>query len=83
MIVITLIAPESPRWLLLKGRTEKAREIVYKLHTIDGDETFAHAEFEDIERHVAIERTLETSWVLIQSSLNPSVVFTNALFRYP
>lgn len=82
MIIITLIAPESPRWLLIKGKTEKARQIIYKLHTVKGDETFAHAEFEEIERHVAIERTLETSWVCRFFRITSCTILSRAS-RYP
>jgi hypothetical protein len=47
MIGITFIVPESPRYLLMKGRVEEARKIVMRLHSIKGDpdQQFARGEF--------------------------------------
>lgn len=63
MILITLLSPESPRWLLINGKTEKARDIVFKMHTVKGNDEFAQAEFSEMEKQIAIDRTLDTSWV--------------------
>lgn len=63
MILITLLSPESPRWLLINGKAEKARNIVFKMHTVNGNDEFAQAEFTEMEKQIAIDRTLETSWV--------------------
>lgn len=63
MLVIGFFAPDSPRWLLMQGKTEKARDVLYKLHTTKGDRSFAEAEFEAMDKQIAIDRTLETSWV--------------------
>lgn len=37
MIVVIWIAPESPRWLLMKGQVDQAKQVTFKLHTIRGD----------------------------------------------
>ncbi|OCL05855.1 MFS general substrate transporter [Glonium stellatum] len=37
MLITIFFVLESPRWLLMQGEVEKAREIVYKFHTIKGD----------------------------------------------
>lgn len=51
--------PESPRWLVQNDRHEDARRILLKLH--DRDE--ATIEMEQIKTQIAVENTLETSWM--------------------
>jgi MFS family permease len=63
LIFIMLLSPESPRWLLLNGKVEKAKKVIYQLHTVKGNTAFAEREFDQIQRQVAIDRTLETTWV--------------------
>lgn len=55
--------PESPRWLLTKGRTEDAWNVVSRLHS--SNEDFATSEFEQMKRHIDFERTLDDSYVTI------------------
>lgn len=48
LIIIALpVVPESPRFLLMRGRIEEAREVTMKLHAVKGDpdQEFARAEF--------------------------------------
>lgn len=66
MILIGFFSPESPRWLLLNDREDEAREIVFKLHTVKGDDGFAKHEFHQMKQQTAIDKTLETSWVCQQ-----------------
>jgi len=65
MLIITFFTPESPRWLLMQGKVEKAREIVYKLHTIksDPDQEFARGEFYQMHKQSELDRTLNPGWV--------------------
>ena len=63
MILITLFCPESPRWLLMRGKDEKALSVVLDLHTVRGNEQFARAEYEEMQKQTTIDKTLETSWV--------------------
>ena len=65
MLLVCVIAPESPRWLLMKGHIEKAREITFKLHSIKGDpdQEFARGEFYQMSKQAELDRTMEPGWV--------------------
>lgn len=64
MIAIMFIVPESPRFLLMKGEVEKARDIVYRLHKTKGDldQEFARGEFYQMQK--------QTEWVCCSGQLH-------------
>jgi MFS family permease len=55
--------PESPRYLIMKGRDEDARKVLNRLHEHDE----AVVEFNQIEAQIRIDHSLPHSWMsLIQ-----------------
>ena len=70
IVILCFFIPESPRYLLMKGRVDEARDIVYKLHRMpnDPDQEFARAEFYQMSKQAEIDRTMDPGWVSLRSS---------------
>jgi len=64
IIVICFLVPESPRWLLLKGRRKQALESVTYLRGPNVSNDAAEKELQEIERSVQREKEIakEVSW---------------------
>jgi MFS family permease len=64
MLLGLFFVPESPRWLMMQDREEQAKEAIFKLHgnVNDASNDLANAEFYQIKKQIAIDRTLGNSW---------------------
>ncbi|CAN8105397.1 unnamed protein product [Discula destructiva] len=63
-IIFIWFVPESPRWLIAKGRHEQAKQIMYKYHAQgDQNDDLVNTEFHEIQQTIALEQEFEkTSW---------------------
>ena len=74
IVILCFFIPESPRFLLMKGRVDEARDIVFKLHSSanDPDQEYARAEFYQMSKQAEIDRTMDPGWVRTVSSVIPA-----------
>jgi MFS family permease len=65
LLVALYFAPESPRFLLLKGKPEEAWKIVSTLHYDSADENqeYVREEFFQMRTQLEFDRTLDSSWI--------------------
>ncbi|OQV02402.1 hypothetical protein CLAIMM_07606 [Cladophialophora immunda] len=63
-LLVIAWAPESPRYLLMKGRVEEARKIVMDLHQVPGDpdQEYARGEFYQMQKQAEFDRTLTPTY---------------------
>ncbi|OQV06790.1 hypothetical protein CLAIMM_11315 [Cladophialophora immunda] len=64
MAIVLCFIPESPRYLLMHGEVDKAREVVSKLHATKDDpqQEFARSEFYQMQKQAEADCEMETSW---------------------
>ncbi|KAJ9604940.1 hypothetical protein H2200_010329 [Cladophialophora chaetospira] len=67
MILVCFVIPESPRFLLMHGRVEEARKVVFSLHAVKGDseQEFAREEFYQMSKQADIDRHTSISYLEI------------------
>lgn len=58
-----LFVPESPRWLIAKGKGEEAKAILVKYH-VNGreDDPFVELEYKEMKNTIEREMAIETKW---------------------
>lgn len=63
MLVGAYWVPESPRYLLLRGKEDAARTVTLRQHVVNGDEDFARAEFLQMKTQAALDLEQDSSWL--------------------
>ncbi|KAJ5347862.1 hypothetical protein MYU51_015491 [Penicillium brevicompactum] len=68
----TMMFPESPRWLLVRKKTEQARRSFAAFKSLEPSSAEVTAQLNDVQRHLDLEQSLShtTSWVEIYRGLD-------------
>ncbi|KAF2629246.1 hypothetical protein BU25DRAFT_420125 [Macroventuria anomochaeta] len=63
LIIIAFLSSKSLLWLMMQDCVEEAKQVIFRLHSTKGDDTFATQDFDETKRHTAIDQKLETAWL--------------------
>ncbi|CAI7651797.1 unnamed protein product [Penicillium bialowiezense] len=68
----TMMFPESPRWLMVRNKTEQARHSFAAFKSMEPNAIEVTAQMEDVQRHLDLEQRLSstTSWVEIYRGID-------------
>ncbi|GJN71813.1 hypothetical protein PLIIFM63780_005850 [Purpureocillium lilacinum] len=84
-LILIFFCPESPRWLIAKGKVDKAREILIKYHgECDPNSELVAFECAEIQQVIESEKEQNMTWVAFFSSVpnlkRIGLCFCTALF---
>jgi sugar porter (SP) family MFS transporter len=69
LLFVSLVLPESPRWLVIRGREEEALRVLARLHARgDVNDPLVQGEFAQMRSKVAAEAAVHSGWAEIFGS---------------
>lgn len=83
----TQFFPESPRWLITKGRTEQARQGFARFYNTDPESELVTAQVRELETYIEFEKSLSstTSWTELfhRSYIRRTLISSMVAFTTP
>lgn len=73
LVFLTFMLPESPRWLMIKGRDQEALHTLARLHARGNiNDEFVRGEFDLMRAKVLEEAAMNQSWSLVSQLESPA-----------
>lgn len=84
MLVGSYFMPRSPRWLVLVGRDEEAREVLKRIHGGGQDEDFYISEFHQIKAQIELDKAeqLGLKHIFLRPSYRKRVLLVMGFFLF-